>query len=258
MMKTKANCWWLLALPVLAVTACGEGPIGPGDVDLDPAPSFAKPGGKPGGGGKPSGDIPLSVTFADGTDGIRSDGDPVYVHGVDFVSARIRTNGMFYFQAFDGKRRDPVLRGVEVDLSSLAGEVRSPHDLADFQAAVGDTLALPFTSDVTLHTRDADGGMFTMEVDSTLVDGGKIGFNDYGGWEWRLLFDTRAPTGVATNVGLCATHPDENTWHLTADGAACGGSVDGVTELWRVVDGVFTHVADFNTPMHLTLTTPPS
>ena len=119
----------------------------------------------------------------------------------------------------------------------------------------GDTWPV-FTSEVTIHTRDANGGLFMMGVGSTLVDGGKIGFNDYGdggSWEWRLLFDTRVD-GTATDVGLCATHPDSDTWFLTADGAACGGAVDGVTELWRVQGGVFTHVADFDTPMHLTLT----
>ncbi len=256
-MKTGHRRWWLLAFLFAAVTACGEGPTGPADMGLDPVPAFAKPGGKPGGGGKPSGDIPLTVVFADGADGIRSDGDPVYVHEVDFVSARIRTNGMFYFQAFDGKRRDPVLRGVEVDLSSLVEEF-SPSDLADFKAdlvSAGDAWPV-FTSEVTIHTRDANGGLFMMGVGSTLVDGGKIGFNDYGdggSWEWRLLFDTRVD-GVATDVGLCATHPDSDTWFLTADGAACGGAVDAVTELWRVQGGVFTHVADFDTPMHLTLT----
>lgn len=252
-MKTERRCRWLIPLLALAVPACGEEPTGPDLGDLDLVPAFAKPAGKPGGGGKPAKDIPLTVVFADGADGIRSDGNPVYVHKQEFVSAVIRTNGMLYFQAFDGKKRDPVLRGVTVDLSS-PGDVLSPDDLADFEADVGPDWPV-FTSEVTLHTRDANGGLFTMAIGSTLVDGGKIGFNDYGdggAWEWRLLFDSRVD-GVADRVGVCLTHPDSDTWLVMADAVACDGAVDGVTELWRVQGSTFTHVADFNTPMHLTL-----
>ena len=253
-MKTREKCRWLLALLVLTVTACGEEPTGPEAGDLDLVGALAKPGGKPGGGGKPAGDIALDVVFADETDRIRSDGNLTYVHKQDFVSAIIRTNGMLYFQAFAGKRKDPVLRGVTVDLGSPKGAVLSPDDLLDFEADVGPEWPV-FTSDVTLHTRDANGGLHTMAVGSSIVDGGKIGFNDYGdgSWEWRLLFDSRVD-GVADRIGLCATHPDLDTWLVTADGEACAGEVDGVTELWRVQGSVFTHVADFNTPMHLTLT----
>jgi len=89
---------------------------------------------------------------------------------------------------------------------------------------------------------------------------GKIGFNDYGdaSWEWRLLFGARieTPEGGVDHYeyGLCVTHPTENTWGVTTDGADCGAGFDGVAQLWRVVGGDFIHVADFNTPMHLTLT----
>ncbi|MGD2070807.1 MAG: hypothetical protein PVI57_19195 [Gemmatimonadota bacterium] len=72
-----------------------------------------------------------------------------------------------------------------------------------------------FVSDVTLHTRDTDGGLYAMDGDSLLVDGGKIGFNDYGDggrWEWRLLFDTRRDVDGDSvdepdHLGLCVTHP---------------------------------------------------
>jgi len=253
-MKTRNTLLWLSAVLVLAVTACGEEPTGPEASDIGSVPAFAKP---PGGGGKPAGDIALTVEFADGADRIRSDGNPMYVHEQEFVSAIVRPIGMLYFQSWKGKRKDPVLRGVTVDLRSPV-DVLSPSDTEDFKTDLneaGDAWPV-FTSDVTLHTRDTDGGLYTMAVGSALVDGGKIGFNDYGdggAWEWRLLFDSRVG-GLADRVGLCAMHPDENTWLLTADGEACGGAVDGVTELWRVQGSVFTHVADFDTPMHLTLT----
>jgi hypothetical protein len=237
----------------LAVTACGEEPTGPETAGLGSVPAFAKPPGTPGGGGNPAGDIALEVVFTDGADNIRSDGNPIYVHEQEFVSAIIRPNGMLYFQSWKGKRKNPVLRGVTVDLGS-PDAVFNPDDLAAFAADVGSEWPV-FTSDVTLHTRDTNGGLYTMDVGSTLVDGGKIGFNDYGdgnAWEWRLLFDARAD-GVADRVGLCLTHPDADTWLVTADAEACNGAVDGVTELWRVEGSIFTHVADFNTPMHLTL-----
>lgn len=44
---------------------------------------------------------------------------------------------------------------------------------------------------------------------------------------------------------------------MTDAAGACGGAVDGVTELWRFVGGTFIHVADFDAPMHLTLTVAP-
>jgi len=256
-MKRKEWYWFPLVLPALVVMACGEAPVGPEAGNLDLAPAFAK-GGEPGGGGKPeppSADIPLEVVFEDVARGIRSDGLGSYVHGTGFVSAVIRDIGTLYFQTFIGRRKDPVLRGVTVDLGSMVNEF-SHSDLEDFQAAVGPGWPV-LTSNVTLHTRDADGGMYAMEEGSTLVDGGKIVLEDIGGgdWEWRLLFDRRVGTGYdgLDRVGLCITHPDADTWLVTADAGACGGAVDGVTELWRVQGGVFTHVADFNTPMHLTL-----
>lgn len=281
-MKTKNRCLVLLALLVLAVAACGEGPAGPEVADGRLVPELAKPEGNPGGNGKPekpSGDIPLEVLFAGCLDGIpcgiRSDleagGDyasDTYVDGEHFVSARIKTIGQFYFRSFAGKRKYDPVRGVRVVVDEDSVVAWNQDYLDDFKedlVLAGDSWP-DFTSDVTLHTRRYDGGMYTMAVDSTLVDGGKIGFNDYGdgdAWEWRLLFDTRVDTdgdGVADAadaVGLCVTHPDESTWHVTTDGADCGpegGGVDSVTELWRVQGGVFTHVADFRTPMHLTLT----
>lgn len=278
------NLFLPLALAALAVMACNEQPTEPDGAALAPVSAFGKPDGKPGGGGKPggdSGDIALTVVFTDEGTGIRSDSVRfgvewpdaryTYVDGEDFVSAKIKSSGQFYFQAFagreTGKKRDPVLRGVTVDLSHQEGDLFSPDDLADFKAdlaAAGDSWPV-FTSDVTLHTRNTDGGMYTMEVGSTLVDGGKIGFNDYGNgdaWEWRLLFDTRVDTdgdGVADHPdgpGLCVIHPDDpddphaDTWVVVAEDGACGGQVDGITELWR---GPSVHVADFHTPMHLTL-----
>ena len=260
-MKARDARPWLTALLVLAVTACAETPIGPDAADPGAVAVFKKPGG----GGPPTGDIALEVTFADGADGIRSDcilvdddcsrpfGDSVYVHKQEFVSAVIRANGQLYFQTFAGKRRDPVLRGVTVDLSSPI-EVFSPSDAADFAAAVGPAWPV-FTSDVTLHTRDTDGGLYTMVAGETLVDGGKIAFVGIGdgSWEWRLLFDSRENANhVADGVGLCVTR-DAVGWQVTAEAGACGGAVDGITELWRVQGSVLTHVADFNTPMHLTL-----
>lgn len=278
-MRSRGGSWQLLTLTVFALAACAERPTAPEVADLLPETAFGKPDGKPGGGGKPSGggeDYDLLVQLADGSDGIRSDlesggeyASDRYIHGESLVSAQIRTNGMFYFQAFDGKRKDVPLRGVTVDLGSPAA-VWSQADLDEFQREVirvetdedPDYDGWPvFTSDVTLHTRNTDGGMYTMGIGSTLVDGGKIGLNDYGdggSWEWRLLFDTRTDVdgnGVEEpdNLGLCVTHPDADTWFVTAEAGACGGAVDGVTELWRVADGAFVHVADFDTPMHLIL-----
>lgn len=247
--------WWLSTLVLFAAMACDRGTTGPEAPDLGMVPAFAKGGGKPGGGGKPepsSQDIPLKVVFEDGANGVLSDGLGAYYHGTDFVSAVIRDIGMLYFQTFTGKRKDPVLRRVTVDLGSMLNEF-SHSDLEDFQAAVGPGWPV-LTSDVTVHTRDVDGGMYSMAVGSTLVDGGKIVLKDPGGgdWEWRLLFDSRV-SGYYDGVGLCITHPDADRWLVTADTEACGGSVDGVTELWRVQGGVFIHVADFNTSMHLTL-----
>jgi len=248
-MKGREARSWLVALLVPAVTACAETPIAPDAADPGVVAVFKKPGG----GGPPTGDIALEVTFADGADGIRSDGNPVYLHKQDFVSAIIRANGQLYFQTFAGKRRDAVLRGVTVDLSSPI-EVFSAPDSADFAAAVGPAWPV-FTSDVTLHTRNTDGGLYTMVAGETLVDGGKIAFAGIGdeSWEWRLLFDSRENANhVADGVGLCVTR-DAAGWHVTAEAGACGGAVDGVTELWRVQGSILTHVADFNTPMHLTL-----
>jgi len=253
----KRNDWYRfpLVLPALVVMACGEAPAGPEIGDLALMRTFAKDGGKPGGGGKPepsSADIPLEVVFEDGANGIRSDGLGSYVDGEAFVSAVIRDIGTLYFQTFTGKRRDSVLRGVTVDLSALVNEF-SHSDLEDFQATVGSDWPV-FTSDVTLHSRDADGGMYTMAVGSTLVDGGKIVLKDPGGgdWEWRLLFDSRV-SGQYDRVGLCITHPEADSWVVAAEAGACDGTVDSVTELWRVQVGVFIHVADFNTPMHMHL-----
>jgi hypothetical protein len=254
-MKTSTKSGWLLAALGLTVAACGEEPTRPEVADLDPVAAF----GKPGGGGKPapSADIPLTVEFADGADRVRSDGDRFYVHKLEFVSAIIRTDGMLYFQTFDGKKKDPVLRGVTVDLS-VPATVFSPNDLTDFQAdvaAAGDEWPV-FTSDVTLHTRSLNGGMIGMGA--TLLDAGKIGFNDYGGqsWEWRLLFGARieTPEGGVDHYeyGLCVTRDGEG-WIVTNQGNCESHTLDAVTELWRVLDGVFTHVADFTTPMHLTL-----
>jgi len=243
--------WSVAALACLAVAGCTDGPT---MLDASPDPELTVANAKGGKGGPPKqSDYALEVIFADGTDGIRSDGNPAYVHGDQFVSAVIRTNGMLYFQTFKGKRRDPVLRGLKVDLSSQEA-IHSPDDLAEFAAEVGAAWPV-FTSDVTLHTRDTDGGLYTM-ADGTLVDGGKIGFNDYGdgSWEWRLLFDNRVgDPPVADGVGLCVTRAGD-TWTVTTDGGEACEGVDSVTGLWRVQSGVFTHVADFNTPMHLTLT----
>ena len=258
-MKKNHRCWWALALPGLALMACGEAPVGPEDAGLDMAHAFAKPDGKPGGGGKPeapSGDIPLEVVFDETASSVGSDDLGAYVHEDAFVSAVIRDNGMLYFQSFDGKRRfRDQARGVTVDLSQQL-DVHSQDDLDEFKAAVGDAWPV-FTSDVTLHTRNADGGMYTMADGTTLVDGGKIGFNDYGdgdSWEWRLLFDTRVGN-TADGVGLCITHPDADTWFVTTNGTDCGDPrVDSVAELWRVRNGVFVLVADFEVPLHLEAT----
>ena len=262
-MMTKEGCWWLMVLLAFAVTACGEKPTGPETADLDPVAAFAKPPGTPGGGGKPApeADIPLKVTIhEDAGEGILSDGQGDYLDGgEDHVSAVIKTDGRLYFQTFDGKKKDPVLRGVTVDLSS-PGPVFSQGDLNDFMVDVGADWPV-FTSEVTLHTRDSSGGMYTMGVGTTLLDAGKIGFNDYGdaSWEWRLLFGARieTPEGGVDHYedGLCVTHGDDNTWVVRNYGVGC--AFEGVTQLWRVVGGDFIYVADFTTPMHLTLSTPP-
>jgi len=257
---------WVVAASLLVVAACGERPTGPEDAGLAPVAAFGKPSGeKP---GKPSSDISLTVFFTDEGNRIRSDleaplsefASDTYVDGgEDFVSAQLKSSGQFYFQAFTGKKRDPVLRGVTVDLSHPTDDELSPSDLgnlADFKAdlaAAGDEWPV-FTSDVTLHTRDNDGVLPAMKEGEFFVDGGKIAFNDYGdgdAWEWRLLFDTRVD-GVADGIGLCVRR-EADYWTVTAQDGACGGDVDGITELWRVQDGVFTPVAKFHTPMHLTL-----
>jgi hypothetical protein len=262
-METKERRWWLLVLPLLAITACGEEPTGPEDTELVPVAVFGKPDGPPGGGKPqpPSEDILLRVVFEDVGTGIRSDGDPEYVDGEDFVSAVIRDNGMLYFQAFGGKKKDeddPARRDVEVELELPPWEVFEVdhlNSLKDALVEAGDSWPV-FASDVTLHTRDASGGMYTMGVGTTLLDAGKIGFNDYGNWEWRLLFGARieTPEGGVDHYedGLCITHPDADTWVVRNYGEDC--AFDGVTQLWRVQDGDFIHVADFTTPMHLTLT----
>jgi hypothetical protein len=260
-MKTKDRCWWLIAVLVFAVAACVERPTGPEEADLAPVAAFAKPSNP----GPPSADIPLKVSFADGTDRIRSDGDGDYVHKTALVSAVIGDgNGTLYFQAFDGKKKDEPIRGVEVDLGSQVAVYHQDY-LDEFEA---DVIRVEteedesyddwpvFTSDVTLHTRSLNGGMDAMGA--TLLDAGKIGFNDYGDetWEWRLLFGARVeiPEGVFDHFeeGLCVTREDGNNWTVANYGPDC--AFEGITELWRVVDGVFTHVADFNTPMHLKLT----
>jgi hypothetical protein len=263
----KTNRCWLIALAVLALTACEERPTEPEDAELVPVAVFGKPDGPPGGGKPqpPSEDIPLRVFFHEDGTGIRSDGDPEpeYVHGQDFVSAIIRDNGMLFFQAFDGKKKDeddPARRDVEVNLELTPWEIFEPDHLNAFKNALveaGDSWPV-FTSDVTLHTRDSSGGMYTMVEGTTLLDAGKIGFNDYGdaSWEWRLLFGARVetPEGGVDHYedGLCITHPDEDTWVVRNYGEDC--AFEGVTELWRLWDGDFIHVADFTTPMHLTLT----
>lgn len=263
-MDRKDTGWLLVALLLVGVAACSERPTGPEDADLAPVAAFGKPAGeKP---GKPSSDIPLTVVFTDEGNGIRSDsvrfGEEwpdawyIYVDGEDFVWAKIKSSGQFYFQAFSGKetgkKRDPVLRGVTVDLTEQVGDAMNQTYLDEFIATVG---GFCFTSDVTLHTRDNDGVLPAMKEGDFFVDGGKIAFNDYGdgdAWEWRLLFDTRVD-GVADGVGLCVRR-EADYWTVTAEDGACGGLVDGDTELWRVQGGVFTPVARFHTPMHLTLT----
>lgn len=270
-MKTKNRCWWMLALPVIAVAACGGEPTEIGPAGPDAVGAFARKV-KP---SPPSADIPLGVTIAGEPNGIRSDGlgDPEdprclydYCDGEDLVSAIIRdSNGMLYFQTFAGKKRDEPVRGVTVDLGSMVGQALSPDDFAEFQAEViaveteedEDYDGWPvFTSDVTLHTRSLNGGM--IDMGPTLLDAGKIGFNDYGDWEWRLLFGARIETpegGVDHyDYGLCVTHPTEATWEVSTDGADCGAGFNGVAQLWRVVGGDFIHVADFRAPMHLSLT----
>jgi hypothetical protein len=261
-----------MVLLVFAAAACGEKPTGPEAADLEPAAAFKKPEGV----GKPGGDLPLTVVFAEpgGADKIHSDGGGEYVHGEDLVSAVIRDVGMLYFQAFDGKKKEIPIRGVAVNLGS--GEVWEQTHFEDFVNEVERVERLEdpdytfwpdatFTSDVTLHTRKTEGGMYFMPSweESSLVDAGKIAFNDYGdaSWEWRLLFGARieTPEGGVDHyeAGLCITHPDPGTWYVMTDGTKCGGDesgVDDVTELWRFVDGDFIHVADFTTPMHLTLT----
>ena len=264
-MRTKNGCWWLMVLLVFAVTACGEKPTEPELAGPDPMAAFAKDRGKPGGGGKPSGDIQLSVTI-DGEEGngiLPDEGGP-YIDKVDWVSAVIRdSNGMLYFQTFAGKRNQSALRGVAVKLGPpLEAESLTDDDLANLKAFAdevgftGDvTQDWPtFTSDVTLHTRSLNGGM--IEMGDRLLDAGKIAFNDYGdaSWEWRLLFGARVetPEGGVDHYeeGLCVNR-DGDSWVVTNYGPDC--DFGGITELWRVVDGDFTHVADFSTPMHLTL-----
>jgi hypothetical protein len=275
-MKTKNRCWWMLALPVIAVTACGEKPTEPEVAGPDPVGAFGRKVKPP----PPSADIPLGVTIAGGPTGVLSDGlgDPEklpclydYCDGDDYVSAVIRdSNGMLYFQTFAGKKRDEPVRGVTVDLGSMVGQALEPDDFAEFQAEV---IAVEteedenydgwpvFTSDVTLHTRSLNGGL--IDMGATLLDAGKIGFKDYGdaSWEWRLLFGARVENedgGVDHyEYGLCVTHLTETTWEVTTDGADCGAGFNGVAQLWRVVRGEFTHVADFNAPMQMTLETPP-
>jgi hypothetical protein len=254
---------WLVAASLLVVAACGEETTGPAAASPDLVQAFGKPSGeKP---GKPSSDISLTVVFTDASYRIQSDleaeppslhASDTYVHGEDFVSAQLKSSGQFYFQAFDGKKKDeadPRRRWVTVDLSSMVEEF-SHSDLEAFQAAVAPDWP-KFTSDVTLHTRDYDGRIYALAEGQAVVDGGKIAFNDYGdgdAWEWRLLFDTRVD-GVADGIGLCVEWDGVNSWTVTAEDGACGGLVDGITELWRVQGGVFIHVADFNTPMRLTL-----
>lgn len=272
-MKTKDRCWWMLALPVIAVTACGGEPTEPELAGPDPVGAFARKVKPP----PPSADIPLGVTIAGEPDGILTDGlgDPEtppclhdYCDGEDFVSAVIKdSNGMLYFQTFAGRKRDEPVRGLTVKLGPpLEAGSLTKEDLANLKTFADEvgfvgpvTADWPaFTSDVTLHTRSLNGGM--IDMGATLLDAGKIGFNDYGdaSWEWRLLFGARVENedgGVDHyEYGLCVTHPTENTWGVTTDGADCGAGFIGVAQLWRVVRGKFTHVADFNTPMHLTLT----
>lgn len=271
-MKTKDTGFWLMVLLVVTVTACGEKPTEPELAGPDPVGAFARKVKPP----PLSSDIPLGVTIAGEPNGIRSDGlgDPEtppclndYCDGDDFVSAVIRdSNGMLYFQTFAGKKRYEPVRGVTVDLGSMVGQPVSPDDFAEFQAEV---IAVEteedenydgwpvFTSDVTLHTRSLNGGMIDMAA--PLLDAGKIGFNDYGeeSWEWRLLFGARVENedgGVDHyEYGLCVTQT-ETMWEVMTDGADCGAGFNGVAQLWRVVGGDFIHVADFETPMHLTLT----
>jgi len=272
-MKTKDTCWWLMVPLVIAVTACGEEPTEPELAGPDPVGAFARKVKPP----LPSADVPLGVAIAGEPNGILSDGlgdpeDPPCLHdycdGEDFVSAVIKdSNGMLYFQTFAGKKRDKPVRGLTVKLGPpLETGSLTEEDVANLRAFAGEvgftgdvTSDWPaFTSDVTLHTRSLNGGM--IDMGATLLDAGKIGFNDYGedSWEWRLLFGARVETpegGVDHyEYGLCVTHPTETTWGVTTDGADCGAGFNGVAQLWRVVGGEFTHVADFNTPMHLTLT----
>ncbi|MGD2124252.1 MAG: hypothetical protein PVJ76_21155, partial [Gemmatimonadota bacterium] len=177
-MHEMKNRYWLIALAVFAVTACHERPTGPEVRDLAFEPVLGRPAAKPPVVGKPSPDLPLTVVFTDEGNGIRSDlvrlgvewpfASETYVDGGDdFVSARLKSSGQFYFQAFAGKRKDPVRRGVTVDLTEQVGEAMSQTDLEEFQAAVGPDWPV-FTSDVTLHTRDYDGRIYALDEGSTL------------------------------------------------------------------------------------------
>lgn len=231
----------LLALTVFA--ACDAAPTDP--MDLAPVVAPA-PGGNGKGGGGGGNDGPAnSLGLADRVgDGVFSDDGSAYVDGSQRVSVGIDDQGLGMLLETREKGRT-IERRLCHDLGSPA-TIQSASDLQEFEtqaSAIGPISNL--CVDVRLQTkRHAWGGsVLDMAIGETGQAAGTIYLLEVGApdgpqdsFQWRLQFATDGrmmDEEGRVGEGLCLTRDSATQWTVRVGGAACGGQVDDVLELWR-------------------------
>ena len=215
-----------LTMGVLLAMACGESPV---TVAADLAPSFAKGGNGGGGGGgrgggPGSGDDgdPAQVVVRDaGGDAVTSDGDPLYVDGVETVNVAITATD-FHFQMGTHKKkanRDLALKlGPSTDGSSdpFGGE-QQVLDGVGFRIHEGIVTIACDGVEITTHGRFLFGSSLGMAH----LAFGVPGIDPEGGLAGDLLTVSRVDNEDGTS-----------TWTITSDGA-------GYLRLEDVFEGTF-------------------
>lgn len=244
-----------LVLGAATVVACSDTATAPDAQTSASDVLFAKGGngggggGKPGGGGGGGGATTMDM-------GTLSDDGGLYVDGTDRTIVTL-TDGLSV-RTFSGnakqESRASTVRKLCFNLPA-PNAVHSTGDLDAFTTMAGGDLS-DFCSRVAMHTRNEDIPLNSLGDGLTTIAGGKIVLQDLsavrGDWEWRLIFDTSSQGvggGDAIGEGLCVTR-NGTKWTFENGCAA----VDDDVELWRVVDGGFTLVAEFSMPFEFTVT----
>ncbi len=210
----------------------------------------------------PSAAVPLQVTFREAPDdGVLSDGQGVYIHEVDKVSAHLRENNGHFrlFTAFNLKGKEEATRKLCFDFGSGGGGI--PESFTDGSgcdsASAGELMAKGM---VTSNALDADGapfpgGMLGMTPGNQITMRSSTYFEADGfGWTLRYGRDCdlndvpfNDPTRVTFTGGAdSGTDGFSDAWTIEASGPSilCKTNLKG--------KAVTTEVGSFTMPFQLT------